>query len=577
MKFKKYLAITLIICATIFAFSACSKEDSVSTTPVKLSEKSESECIESEYISNTELWKTPGMSEKQPFQFEMEFTLQPPYDIYFDEEALKKSITDLNLGDYDTLIPKQSAREWGYSLTHLDGVTDGAGNNIVTHYSGKEAPKTRQEAVEKIKNFIFSQYIHNPEEKWLSMNGHYPWHHYACELGADMISSEIGENINNYQWHIALTRGAARQYQIPWGIDFSDWHGPSIMDNTIKSPDDADIGIWKGNSCPYPQGGHSLNLMERAMLMSYMSGADSIVAEAGALLGFYPELQENGYYKISPYGEVCQKVNTFTKNHSDVGTAYTPIALVLDYYHGAYNGAEKKKGAFFNFKYNKGDKMTWNIVDSIWNGGWEIGNDETGTMVNDTYGDYFDVLLQNASSEVLQSYPALLLSGDIKFSDEEVNTYKEYVKNGGTLILNKAYLKYFPEFKQSGSRYDLSFGEGTVMVYGPNFSTKKLDEIIKTVLNQTVPFETSKNVESLLSIKDGAMYLTLINNSGVTKHFREEAVITDEIIKADVAYKGNLKIKDCKDIYNNHEVTINNNNISVDLSSGDIAVLEFTF
>ena len=49
-----------------------------------------------------------------------------------------------------------------------------------------------------------------PEQRKLfsSVNGHYCYQHYACEWGCDLVGSEVGENINSIQAHIAFTRGA---------------------------------------------------------------------------------------------------------------------------------------------------------------------------------------------------------------------------------------------------------------------------------------------------------------------------------------------------------------------------------
>lgn len=529
-----------------------------------------------DYVKNVRLWKTPGIGAEKDFQFEIELLEYPP----FDAALMRKSIEQYGLGDWKSELPAQSAREWGYSLTHLDGVTDGAGNHIVTGFSGKDAPRTRREAVEKLRAFIFRQYIHEPDKPWLAMNGHYPWHHYACEFGAGVISSEIGENINSYQWHIALTRGAARQYGLPWGIDFSDWHGPSILDNTISSH--GEKGIWK-ESLPYPCGGHSLSLMERAMVMSYMSGADSIVAEAGSILCFYPEKDaKTGLYRLSPYGEVCRKVNGFTVNNPDVGIACTPIALVLDYYHGAYSGFERKRGAFCNFPYGAGDRMTWELIDLLWPGGWELGKkgNEAGALTAGPYGDSFDVLLQNAPQEALNSYPALLLSGDVRLSEEEAAAYRNYAEQGGTLILNTAYLKFFPEFggRRAGKRYDLNFGEGRVIVYGPDFSTKRLGKIIGEVLEGLLPLRVSGGAQWLVSVRDGSMFVTLLNNDGVTKTYRKAAKVRPGKGKSVVAeYCGGCGIESVRDIYNGEEVRLDGNRARVYLPAGGIAVLEFRF
>lgn len=133
-----------------------------------------------------------------------------------------------------------------------------------------------------------------------------------------------------------------------------------------------------------------------------MSGASAVVAEAGAAIAFYTQI-ENGMYKLSPYGEVCKNFNAFTQAYSDVGITYTPIAIALDYYHGMDRQPSGSK-AFGKFAYNSGDMMSHNLIDMIWPGTWSVesrGN-ETGALTNGPYGDSFDFLLQNASQAVLQ-------------------------------------------------------------------------------------------------------------------------------------------------------------------------------
>ena len=110
-------------------------------------------CKTSDYVSNISLWKTPVLSEDTPFQFEIEMT----YVSQYQKALLQSSIKKQGLGDYLSALPSQTAKEWGYSITHLDGSTDGAGNKITTNFSGANAPKTRQEAVSKLKNFLFEK------------------------------------------------------------------------------------------------------------------------------------------------------------------------------------------------------------------------------------------------------------------------------------------------------------------------------------------------------------------------------------------------------------------------------------
>ena len=62
---------------------------------------------------------------------------------------------------------------------------------------------------------------------------YYLYHHYlpAWKPGrTDLINAEVGEDTFGSNIHMAFGRGASRQYDIPWGIDFSDWFGDSNAD-----------------------------------------------------------------------------------------------------------------------------------------------------------------------------------------------------------------------------------------------------------------------------------------------------------------------------------------------------------
>ena len=460
---------------------------------------------QSDWIANAPLWVTPTVRDE-----DFTFTVEE----YTGDELLRKSIQYHNIGDFEGVYPSQTnfAAEWGNAVLNLPtGTKDGAGRVINNTYLDG-TPQTRAEALALIQEFFMNQYIRGSEHPWYSMNGHHCWHHYAAEFGCDVIGSEIGENIHGYQLHIAMNRGAARQYGKPWFIDFSAWYGGGILDYSNRQ-------YWGSSSSP--NNGHSISLMKRSMITSYMAGADGFVAEAGGFICVNDTVDpETGVYSITPYGEACKEFREFTEANPDVGITYTPVAVVLDYYHGMDRHPVGMK-AFGRFDYTDGDIMTRNLVDMIWSQTWNVERNanEKGTLSNNKYGDSFDFLLQNASPEVLASYPALLLSGDITLSETEIGNYRAYVQNGGTLVLNTAYLKYFPEYAGdlTDDRLDLTDGKGRVIVYGPDYSIKHLDDILQELLAEYLPVTYSDRIQSIVNVADGCFYLTLINNDGITK------------------------------------------------------------
>lgn len=519
------------------------------------------------YVRDASVWRTPPIR-REGFQFEVQISSM---GTAYDPERVRASIRAHDLGEYESAVSKVIAAEWGYSFTHLDGHQDGAGRRIKAGYPNP--PADREECLRVIDAFLHRQYLMGAPHPWASMNGHFPWHHYAAEFGFDQIGSEIGENINNYQWHIALTRGAARQYSRPWFIDFSAWHGPSVTDYSEEK-------VWGENSGP--DHGHSMSLFERSLFMSYPAGAGQITVEAGGTIAFRTARDDRGHYLLSPFGEVCQRFRRFSLAHPDVGIPLTPIAVVLDYHHGAYPGFGNRR-AFWHFDYNAGDAMTWDLIDLIWPGGWEVmGRNETGTMVAGPCGDTFDVLLQNVPSKVLNSYPCAILSGDLHLSVAEAARFVDYVQRGGTLIVNSAYLKSFPEFGKMPAgavRHAKQLGAGMVIAYGPDFQVTQLAPILREHFTNWLPVVVQSAVQYLVNERDHSLLVTLINNDGVTKAPKEKPVVDPAKRRAvTIHYQGARTIRSVRDIKNNQGCFLRDgSDVRVVLPPGQIAVLEFTF
>jgi hypothetical protein len=321
-----------------------------------------------------------------------------------------------------------------------------------------------------------------------------------------------------------------------------------------------------------------MSLFERSLFMCYMAGAGQITAEAGGALAFLNTVGEDGFYLLSPYGEVCKRLRDFSLAHPDIGLPCTPFGVVLDFHHGAYMGSVERK-AFGHFDYNAGDDMTWNLIDMIWPDGWEVmGKDEAGTMVNGPYGDTFDILLQNAPQAVLDSYPCLILSGDLRLSGGEAARFRNFVEQGGTLLLNTAFLEQFPEYASAG-REDtpatLRSGKGRVVLCGPDYSVAQLDGILREELSARLPVRVSGDIQYLVNIIEDGVLVTLINNAGVTKAPRSRPVTDPAQRKAvTIAWTAGDRVESVTDIKNDRAHVPVDNSVSIDVPPGGIVILE---
>lgn len=162
-------------------------------------------------------WVVPDFKNTD-FVFEVESGYPAPPNVTY-------SVNNYTMGTTDWFKANSTQwGEWGYSFHHLtNGTKDGAG---VVHYGGYPTPPaSKREAYTYMRNYVinFTEHLNGNTRPWISFNGHYPYHHYAAEFGFDAIGSEIGENMDSYQVMMAFNRGAARQYGLPWFVDFSAW------------------------------------------------------------------------------------------------------------------------------------------------------------------------------------------------------------------------------------------------------------------------------------------------------------------------------------------------------------------
>lgn len=558
----KYLS--LFLCLSLFA---CSDDENIPTEEKPTTPQGEpmedTPIVQKDYISNPSLWTGPSLS-NDGFVVEIEMGAESSVR---STERTKKSIDHYNMGVYQSPLPEIRAAEWGYTVLNLHtGQIDGAGRKINNIYLDNMASiNDRKTALETIMRFVKTQYrVEDGITPWYSMNGHHCWHHYAGATGATVLASEIGENIHGYQLHIAMNRGAARQYNKPWVIDFSSWHGASILDYSKTK-------IWKEYSgAKY---GHSINLVERSMLMSYMAGADGVVAEGGGAICFYDDITTDDHYKLSPYGKVFQKLYQFSKANSNVGITYTPFAVLLDQFHGMDRQPSGQQ-AFGKFGYNQGDMETFNLIETLWPQTFSVekNGNEIGAMVNSKYPDAVDFLLQGASLDMLKTYKAVMLSGDIQLTPAQIADLRSYAAEGGVVLASDRHLDQL-SFNGTGDTAirEEKVGKGKIV----GFDSSALKDILNEYLKEMLPIEVEGDVEYLVNVADGAFYVTLINNDGVMKS-PKTPVQFDSSKRKDIVinYKAKNSIQSVEELWNSRKVQVEGRTIKFRMLPGDCYILK---
>lgn len=466
--------------------------------------------------------------------------------------------------------------EWGYSFHHLKGgQADGAGYR---HYGGyARTPATRAEAMAVVRRYYDRLRTEalaraTPEQRrcFVSISGHYCYQHYAGMWGCDVVGSEVGENINGVQQHIAFTRGAARQFGKPWLLDFSSWFGPSIVDEDPERH-------WGDNSGP--NYGHSISLHRRAYYAGWMAGASVVVAEGGTLNCFASQKPgPDGTLPLSTLGRAAAAFARFARRLPDRGVPYAPVALVLPVDHGIYPGFGDKL-AWNALPYTRGDQAILDALHALFPGStgdpaqperadrqpldptWtdpDYMHTEALRMVASPHGDIADVLLSSAPEAVLRAYPVAVLTGDYRPSAALAGRLGRYVARGGTLVLDRATLargvlpvataRGLPS-PPAGGFARAARGQGAVVVMadcGPETPTasRPLSRVLARARGELIPIAVTGTLETLYNRTRDGWLVTLINNGGVRKRFREAVRVDPRAtVTASLRYTGPGRVR----------------------------------
>ena len=517
----------------------------------------------SDYIRNPSAWSFENFPNRSAFTLQTQIHGYAPYNAVLQEA----SIRNLALGDT------------GYAFAHHVETYEWSSGEILPLLTQAQ-PRDRELAVEIVKAWLDGQ-TEGREHPWAALESYMRYQHYAAEMGYDYIGCEIGVNVASGNLSVAFTRGAAKQYNSrigagnvqSWFVDFSLWNELGMVNysgNPLMYQDPGWLGSMTAVSSNSVSG-QSVSAARRAYYMAYMAGAQWLISEAGGQAAFYSFLDADGNYALTPHGLMIQEFYDFTRRNPERGVPYTPFGVVLNYDHGLPYGHWRTPLVFEVFDLNEGDRMTMDLLGLIYPDSYPApAIHEIGQLAATPYGDTFDILLQNASQEVLDSYPVLILSGNIRFADEERERYRAYVRQGGTLVLNTAYLADFPEFDKTGS-----YGKGTVIVYGSDYSTKGLGPVLSDLASRHLPFSVSGEVEYLINVKDGSLVLTLINNKGVSKA-PSQPVVIDEAGRQEVTvtYTGPYEVLEVRDWITGGKLPAQAAQTVV-LNPGELAVLEF--
>lgn len=264
--------------------------------------------------------------------------------------------------------------------------------------------------------------------------------HYEARKGSSYTGNEIAYgNPANDSTFIAFCRGAARQFNIPWGVYAAEYgkYGHCIQNRRYRPDERHGQG---------PCSGPPLLQTKRTLYAAYMAGANFLQRESdpetGMLADYDPltvdrtdpriiALQDKtGKKYAGPYALLCGDFyDNIVKKH-DRGAPWTPIALMFDKNHGFafYYSTTLALGAI---PYTIADEQMRAAINTIFPCGGGFG----ASYAAGPFGEIFDVLTTEAPAPVINTYRAIVLVGQARVDTQAAAVLKQFVANGGLLFM----------------------------------------------------------------------------------------------------------------------------------------------
>ena len=272
--------------------------------------------------------------------------------------------------------------------------------------------------------------------------------HALSDWGVKLLGMETAAVMPMIGMRIAFARGAVRQF----GGEFLYYHAPNFGDTatTFTKAQNLAGPDFFYHSRYGPTMGPSLSWYRKSYYLYYMAGASAIYLEQGGDQFFKPGPGDNPL-QLNPLGRITDEFIRFAERNPDRGTPYTPIAFLLDPAHG-FEMNDYPQWPFEVSQIDRGDRSLRELFGVAYYPGLVVEGEpaiaDRQPFVSSLFGDVFDVLTastRSATTSPLLSYNAVVVGGRVEWSTEWIKQLGDYVRNGGTLILNSAQSKGLPD------------------------------------------------------------------------------------------------------------------------------------
>ncbi len=326
--------------------------------------------------------------------------------------------------------------------------------------------------------------------------------HLYHESGAQTVGYEIDSTNVHAPMRIAFERGAARQYGGSWINYASGNFGDSCNYFTQNPQVPRGAPSWFHSKYAVTDG-VSISWYRKLYYLNYLGGASAIYWEQSLTNQWILPGPGTHPIQLSPFGRATEDFQAFVSRLPDRGEPYTPIALLLSYGH-AYERVNYSCKMLHHFQENKYDLELRELFNVCWHPAaileGQPASPDVQSMPSGVYGDIFDVLVDRpAKAMAMHQYPVVWAAGDVKLTGAMLPIVEEYVRNGGTLVVNINQAKDLP-VKFTGIRWDGKYAVAETWNVAKNAH-----------LHQATPFEIAKvnssGLHALISSPQGPLVM----------------------------------------------------------------------
>jgi len=265
-------------------------------------------------------------------------------------------------------------------------------------------------------------------------------------------SSACTSSILGMRW--AFMRGAARQHGINIATyrscnfgDASTLFSPTATFSQPKNVLDNYYSVFSGAGMTWYKFDIWYQYMAGSAMFYHEQGFDEFWQPGGTTAAGLHEVQ------LSPKGKLVDRFLRATAAEPDRGSPYTPVAFLVDYAHG-WEPAPFWPNSFKNwheqqerFRFGEHEKM---LEQYFWTAYHPIGRESERpiTATNEVnvpgvFGDIFDVIFAYpdvAKWRTIDTYPVVIVAGDVELTQAEGQRLAQYIERGGTLLVADAHL-----------------------------------------------------------------------------------------------------------------------------------------